>query len=165
MTLDCAATSRPISRFPVPDMASLPEDLSERILAVQDKAGFVSNVSLALALRPNKMRAFFPYHDVLMEQDSGLTKAEREMIVVAISNANGCQYCVVAHGAVLRIRARDPLIADQIAVNYRKADITPRRSVRRPSRCQPGSYLRSRAGPGAEHGLQAIPAAQSQLGV
>ncbi|MCX7171210.1 MAG: peroxidase-related enzyme [Proteobacteria bacterium] len=115
-----------ISRFPVPQLAELPDDIRTRILAVQEKSGFVPNVFLALAHRPAEFRAFFAYHDALMEKDGGLSKAEREMIVVATSNANQCQYCVVAHGAILRIRARNPLIADQVAVNYRKADITQR---------------------------------------
>ena len=97
-----------------------------RLLAVQEKSGFIPNVFLTLAFRPDEFRAFFAYHDALMEKDGGLTKAEREMIVVATSSANQCQYCVIAHGAILRIRAKNPLIADQIAVNYRKADITPR---------------------------------------
>jgi uncharacterized peroxidase-related enzyme len=119
-------TAKPISRFPVPALADMPEDIRARLLAVQEKAGFVPTVFLALAHRPDEFRAFFAYHDALMERDSGLTKAEREMIVVATSGANQCQYCVVAHGAILRIRARDPLIADQVATNYRKADITPR---------------------------------------
>jgi uncharacterized peroxidase-related enzyme len=118
--------SKPISRFPVPDLGELPDDIRERILAVQDKAGFVPNVFLVLAHRPDEFRAFFAYHDALMERDGGLTKAEREMIVVAVSAGNECQYCVIAHGAVLRIRAKDPLIADQVAVNYRKADVSPR---------------------------------------
>jgi uncharacterized peroxidase-related enzyme len=95
-------------------------------LAVQEKSGFVPNVFLTLAYRPDEFRAFFAYHDALMDKDGGLTKAEREMIVVATSSASQCQYCVIAHGAILRIRAKNPLIADQIAVNYRKADITPR---------------------------------------
>ena len=115
-----------ISRFPVPQLADIPEDIRTRILAVQEKSGFVPNVFLVLAHRPAEFRAFFAYHDALMEKDGGLTKAEREMIVVATSNANQCQYCVVAHGAILRIRAKNPLLADQVAVNYRKADITPR---------------------------------------
>ena len=119
----------PISRYPVPDIASLPEDMRTRILAVQEKAGFVPNVFLALAHRPDEFRAFFAYHDALMEKQSGLTKAEREMIVVATSAANQCQYCVIAHGAILRIRAKDPLIADQVASHYRKADITPRQKA------------------------------------
>ncbi|HYS13179.1 MAG TPA: peroxidase-related enzyme [Burkholderiaceae bacterium] len=118
-----------ISRFPVPELKSLPEDVRTRILAVQEKSGFVPNVFLALAHRPDEFRAFFAYHDALMEKDGGLTKAEREMIVVATSGANQCQYCVVAHGAILRIRARNPYVADQVAVNYRKADITPRQKV------------------------------------
>jgi uncharacterized peroxidase-related enzyme len=116
----------PLSRFPVPKLEALPEDIRARILKVQEKSGFVPNVFLALAHRPDEFRAFFAYHDALMEKESGLTKAEREMIVVAVAGANGCQYCVVAHGAILRIRAKDPLLADQIAINYREADITPR---------------------------------------
>ena len=119
----------PISRYPVPDLASLPEDLRGKILAVQEKAGFVPNVFLALAHRPDEFRAFFAYHDALMEKPSGLSKAEREMIVVATSGANECLYCVVAHGAILRIRAKNPLVADQVATNYRKADITPRQKA------------------------------------
>jgi len=115
-----------ISRYPVPDINDLPADLKEMILAVQEKAGFVPNVFLALAHRPDELRAFFAYHDALMERDSGLSKAEKEMIVVTTSNDNNCQYCVVAHGAILRIRAKNPLIADQVAINYRKADITSR---------------------------------------
>jgi uncharacterized peroxidase-related enzyme len=119
----------PISRYPVPDLASLPEDLRSRILAVQEKAGFVPNVFLALAHRPDEFRAFFAYHDALMEKPSGLSKSEREMIVVATSGANECLYCVVAHGAILRIRAKNALVADQVATNYRKADITPRQKA------------------------------------
>lgn len=114
------------SRFPVPPVDSLPEDIRSRLLTVQEKSGFVPNVFLTLAFRPDEFRAFFAYHDALMDKDGGLTKAEREMIVVATSSANQCQYCVIAHGAILRIRAKNPLIADQIASNYRKADITPR---------------------------------------
>jgi uncharacterized peroxidase-related enzyme len=121
---------KPVSRFPVPALKDLPADIRERIEAVQLKTGFVPNVFLALAHRPAEWRAFVAYHDALMEKEPGgscaLTKAEREMIVVATSGANNCQYCVVAHGAILRIRAKDPRIADQVAVNYRKADITPR---------------------------------------
>lgn len=119
----------PISRYPVPTLPELPEDIRARILAVQDKAGFVPNVFLALAHRPEEFRAFFAYHDALMEKSGNLTKAEREMIVVATSNLNQCQYCVVAHGAILRIRAKDPLIADQVAINYRKADISERQKA------------------------------------
>lgn len=118
--------SQAISRYPVPAMHELPEDVRGRILAVQEKSGFVPNVFLALARRPEEFRAFFAYHDALMEKESGLSKAEREMIVVATSGANNCHYCVVAHGAILRIRARSPLVADQVAINYRKADITAR---------------------------------------
>jgi len=116
-------------RFPVPALDEMPEDIRTRLLTVQEKSGFVPNVFLTLAYRPAEFRAFFAYHDALMEKESGLTKAEREMIVVATSSANQCQYCVIAHGAILRIRAKNPLIADQVAVNYRKADITPRQKA------------------------------------
>ena len=116
----------PVSRYPVPELASLPDDIRDKILAVQEKAGFVPNVFLTLAHRPAEFRAFFAYHDALMEKDEGLSKAEREMIVVATSGANNCLYCVVAHGAILRIRARNPRVADQLATNYRKAEITAR---------------------------------------
>lgn len=119
-------TDRPISRFPVPPLGSLPEDLRARILAVQEKSGFIPNVFLALAHRPDEFRAFFAYHDALMDKEGGLTKAEREMIVVATSAANQCEYCVIAHGAILRIRAKNPLIADQVAINWRNAEVTPR---------------------------------------
>jgi uncharacterized peroxidase-related enzyme len=119
----------PISRFPVPALSDMPEDIRERLLAVQEKSGFIPNVFLVLAHRPGEFRAFFAYHDELMDKPSNLTKAEREMIVVATSNANQCQYCVIAHGAILRIRAKNPLIADQIAINYRKADITDRQKA------------------------------------
>lgn len=119
----------PISRFPVPELKDLAEDIRAMILAVQEKAGFVPNVFLAMAHRPAELRAFFAYHDALMEKEGGLTKAEREMIVVATSGANGCLYCVVAHGAILRIRAKNPLVADQVAINHRKADITPRQTA------------------------------------
>ena len=118
-----------ISRFKVPELADLAEDVRERILAVQEKAGFVPNVFLMLAHRPAEFRAFFDYHDALMEKDVGLSKAEREMIVVATSGANDCTYCVVAHGAILRIYAKHPRVADQVAVNYRKAEITPRQKA------------------------------------
>ena len=119
----------PISRFPVPDLANMPEDIRNRILAVQEKSGFIPNVFLVLAHRPDEFRAFFAYHDALMERPGNLTKAEREMIVVATSSTNQCQYCVVAHGAILRIRAKNPLISDQVAINYRKADITERQKA------------------------------------
>jgi len=122
-------SAKPVSRYPVPELKDMPEDMRSRILAVQEKAGFVPNVFLALACRPDEWRAFFAYHDALMEKEGGLTKAEREMIVVATSGANQCQYCVVAHGAILRIRAKNPLVADQVAVNYRKADITPKQKA------------------------------------
>lgn len=115
-----------ISRFPVPALADLPEDIRSRIEAVQEKSGFIPNVFLVLAHRPDEFRAFMAYHDALMDKPGGLTKAEREMIVVATSATNQCLYCVIAHGAILRIRAKNPLIADQIATNYRKADITPK---------------------------------------
>jgi uncharacterized peroxidase-related enzyme len=116
-----------ISRFLVPSVADLPEDIRARILEVQDKAGFVPNVFLVLAHRPDEFRAFFAYHDALMLKESGLSKSEREMIVVATSGASNCMYCVVAHGAILRIYEKNPLIADQVAINHRKADLTPRR--------------------------------------
>jgi uncharacterized peroxidase-related enzyme len=119
----------PISRYPVPDLAELPEDMRDRMLAVQEKAGFVPNVFLALAHRPDEWRAFFAHHDALMEREGGLSKAEREMIVVAVSADNDCHYCVIAHGAILRIRAKNPRIADQVAINYRKADITPKQKA------------------------------------
>ena len=116
-----------ISRYPVPDLADLPEDMRTRILEVQEKAGFVPNVFLALAHRPAEWRAFMAYHDaLLLKQTGSLTKGEREMIIVATSAHNQCLYCVVAHGAILRVYEKKPLVADQVAVNYRKADITPR---------------------------------------
>jgi uncharacterized peroxidase-related enzyme len=116
----------PGSAVPVGDLDDLPDDVAERIAAVAEKSGFVPNVFVALARPPEEFRAFFAYHDAVMERDGGLTKAEREMIVVATSAANDCHYCVVAHGAILRIRAKDPLIADQVAVNHRKADLDDR---------------------------------------
>jgi len=120
----------PISRFPIPQLSELPDDIRERIEAVSEKAGFIPNVFLALAHRPDEFRAFFAYHDALMEKESpGLGKADREMIVVATSARNQCQYCVIAHGAILRIRAKNPLIADQVATNYRKADISERQKA------------------------------------
>lgn len=117
---------KPASRYAVPELGDLPDDIRSRILGIQEKLEFVPNVFLVFARRPDEFRAFVAYHDALMEGDRGLTKAEREMIVVATSALNHCQYCVVAHGAVLRIRARNPLLADQLATNYRKSDITPR---------------------------------------
>ena len=126
MTTDKTTTNKPISCFSVPDVQNLPEDMRERLQTVEQKAGFIPNVMRVLARRPAEFRAFMAYHDALMEGDSGLSKAEREMIVVATSGANHCQYCVVAHGAILRIRAKNPLIADQVATNYRQADISPR---------------------------------------
>ena len=122
-------TAPPISRYPVPDLEDLPDDIRARILAVQEKSGFVPNVFLALAHRPDEFRAFFAYHDALMEKEGGLSQAEREMIIVATSGHNQCIYCVVAHGAILRIREKKPLVADQVATNYRKADITPRQKA------------------------------------
>ena len=123
------STKLAISRFPVPALSDLPADIRGRIVAVQEKSGFIPNVFLALAHRPDEFRAFFAYHDALMDRPGNLSKAEREMIVVTTSNANQCQYCVIAHGAILRIRAKNPLIADQVAINYRKADITPRQKA------------------------------------
>lgn len=122
-------TSAAISSFPVPDLEDLPNDLRAMFESVQDRTGFIPNVFLALAHRPEELRAFMAYHDALMERDGGLTKAEREMIVVATSSANDCLYCVIAHGAILRIRAKQPLLADEVAVDYRKADITPRQKA------------------------------------
>ena len=119
----------PISRYPVPALEALADDIRARILEVQEKAGFVPNVFLTLAHRPDEFRAFFAYHDALMLKEGGLTKAEREMIVVATSGANDCLYCVVAHGAILRVYAKNPRVADQVAVNYRKADITARQKA------------------------------------
>ena len=119
-------SKQPISRYPVPTLDELPDDLKERILAVQEKAGFVPNVFLTLAHRPAECRAFFDYHDALMLREGGLSKAEKEMIVVSTSAANNCQYCVIAHGAILRVYARDPLIADQVSINFRKADLSAR---------------------------------------
>lgn len=118
-----------ISRFPVPDLSEMPSDVRERIEAVQERSGFIPNVFLALAWRPDEFRAFMAYHDALMERDSGLSKAEREMIVVATSAENRCLYCVIAHGAIVRIRAKDALLADQLAINWRKAPLTPRQAA------------------------------------
>ena len=116
-----------MNRYPHPEISNIPEDIRTKILEVQAKAGFVPNVFLALARRPAEWRAFFAYHDALMlKEDSKLTKGDREMIVTTTSAANQCLYCVVAHGALLRIYEKKPLVADQVAVNYRKADITPR---------------------------------------
>ncbi|WP_175733951.1 peroxidase-related enzyme [Burkholderia ambifaria] len=124
-----AANHASVSRFPVPALDDLPDDIRARIAAVQEKSGFIPNVFLTLAHRPDEFRAFMAYHDALMDKPGNLTKAEREMIVVATSAVNQCQYCVIAHGAILRIRAKDPLIADQVASNYRKADITVRQKA------------------------------------
>ena len=124
------STPFPISRFPGPEINALPDDIRQMILAVQEKAGFVPNVFLTLAHRPAEFRAFFAYHDALMLKETGsLTKADREMIVTATSARNGCLYCVVAHGALLRIYSKNPLVADQVAVNHLKADITPRQKA------------------------------------
>ena len=122
--------SHPISRFAIPALADLPTDIREKILAVQEKSGFVPNVFLVLSRRPDEFRAFFAYHDALMVKESGsLTKADREMIVTTTSAKNNCLYCVVAHGAILRIYAKNPLVDDQVAVNHHKADITPRQKA------------------------------------
>ena len=122
-------TTLPISRYPVPAHDQMPEDIRAKILEVQEKAGFVPNVFLTLAHRPDEFRAFFAYHDALLLRESGLSKGEKEMIIVATSGANGCLYCVVAHGAILRIYEKAPMIADQLATNYLKADITPRQKA------------------------------------
>jgi uncharacterized peroxidase-related enzyme len=119
-----------MTRYPLPDLNALPEDIRTKVLEVQEKAGFIPNVFLALARRPAEWRAFFAYHDALMlKEDGHLTKGDREMIVTATSAANNCLYCVVAHGAILRIYEKKPLVADQVAVNYLKADITPRQKA------------------------------------
>jgi uncharacterized peroxidase-related enzyme len=122
-------SNAPISRYPVPKLEALPEDIRARMLEVQEKAGFIPNVFVTLAHRPDEFRAFFAYHDAVMLRESGLTKAEREMIVVATSGANDCLYCIVAHGAILRVYAKDARVADQVAVNYRKADISDRQKA------------------------------------
>ena len=122
-------TESPISTFPVPVLEDIPEDLRSMMVGIQEKTGFIPNVFLALAHRPDELRSFMSYHDALMERDSGLSKAEREMIVVATSGANSCMYCVVAHGAILRIRAKNPLIADQLAIDPSKADVDDRQKA------------------------------------
>lgn len=122
-------SDKPISKYPVPELSDLPEDMRDTMLAVQEKAGFIPNVFLTLAHRPDEFRAFIAYHDALMLRESGLSKAEREMIVVATSGVNHCLYCVVAHGAILRIYAKNSQVADQVAVQHRKADITERQKV------------------------------------
>jgi uncharacterized peroxidase-related enzyme len=119
----------PISRYPIPKLEDLPDDIRERIAKVQEKTGFIPNVFIALAHRPEEFRAFFQYNDTLMLKESGLSKAEKEMIVVATSAANDCTYCVISHGAILRIYSKNSLIADQIAINYAKADINPRQKA------------------------------------
>jgi uncharacterized peroxidase-related enzyme len=118
--------AQPISKYPVPKLEDLPEDVRARMLEVQHKAGFIPNVFLTLAYRPDEFRAFFAYHDALMLKESGLSKAEKEMIVVATSGLNRCPYCVIAHGAILRIYAKNPQIADQVGIHHPKADVTPR---------------------------------------
>ena len=122
-------TAHPISRYPAPVLDTLPDDIRAKILEVQEKAGFVPNVFFGFAHRPDEFRAFFAYHDALLLRESGLSKGEKEMIIVATSGANGCLYCVVAHGAILRIYEKAPMVADQLAVNFRKADITPRQKA------------------------------------
>jgi len=122
-------TEKPLSRFPVPSLEELPDDVRARLEEVQGKAGFIPNVFVVLAHRPEEFRAFFAYHDALMEKEGGLTRAEREMIVVASSAVNRCPYCVIAHGALVRIYSKNPVIADQIAVNHRQADISPRQKA------------------------------------
>ena len=122
-------TEKPLSRFPVPKLEEIPADIRDQLLAVQEQTGFIPNVFLVLAHRPAELRAFMAYYQALMEKREGLTKAEREMIVVATSAANSCPYCVIAHGAILRVRAKDALLADQLAVNYRQVDLTPRQRL------------------------------------
>ncbi len=139
-----------ISRYPVPQLDSLPDDIRDRILAVQEKARFIPNVFLTLAHRPAEFRAFFAYHDAIMEREgSTLSAAEKEMIIVATSAANGCQYCVIAHGALLRVFSKEPLLADQIAINYLHAPLTDRQKAmldfagklsRHPERVNPSDY-------------------------
>jgi len=118
-----------ISRFPIPNVDELPADIKKYIYAIQEKIGFIPNVFLTLSYRPDEFRAFMAYHDAVMERKGGLTKAEKEMVIVATSNQNGCQYCVIAHGAILRVRSKDPLVADQVAINYTKADISSRQKA------------------------------------
>lgn len=122
-------TAHPISRYPVPALTDLPDDIQQKLIEVQQKAGFVPNVFLTLAHRPDEFRAFVAYHDALILRPSGLSKGEKEMVIVATSSANHCLYCVVAHGAILRIYEKNPLLADQVAVNHHKADITPRQKA------------------------------------
>jgi uncharacterized peroxidase-related enzyme len=121
--------SKSISRYPIPKLEELPEDIQQKMIQVQEKAGFIPNVFTTLAHRPDEFRAFFAYHDALMLRESGLSKAEKEMIVVATSGANRCQYCVIAHGAILRVYAKNPQIADQVAIDHRKADLTERQKA------------------------------------
>jgi len=146
-----------LSRFPVPDLDDLPTDIRERILAVQEKAGFIPHVFIVLAHRPDEFRAFFAYHDALMEKDGGLSKAEREMIVVATSAANDCQYCVVAHGALVRIYSKNSRLADQLVVNYRGAEISARQRAMLDFALAvatvPGTLEETHFAPLREHGL------------
>src|SRR5690625_1069751 len=123
------STERPISRFPVPDISTLPDDLRTRVEGLEEKMGFIPNVFKSQAFRPEQLRAFMVYHDALMDSDEGLTRSEREMIVIATSSANQCLYCVVSHSAFMRIRSKDPILADQIAINYREAPITDRQKA------------------------------------
>ena len=120
---------KPVSRYPVPDLEHLPGDIRDMVVTVQEKIGFIPNVFLAYAHRPDECRAFFAMHDALMLREGNLTKSDKEMIVVAISGGNSCLYCVVAHGAILRILSKQPLLSDQVATNYRKADITPQQNA------------------------------------
>ena len=127
--------------FEVPDLAELPDDIRSRLTKVQEKSGFLPNIFVALARRPDEFRAFFAYHDALLERQSGkLTKADKEMIIVTTSAINDCQYCVIAHGAILRIRAKDPLLADQVAVNYRKADLPEAKRAMLDFACQVATH-------------------------
>jgi uncharacterized peroxidase-related enzyme len=129
-TASQTGAAKPVSRFSIPDLADVPQDIREKILLVQEKSGFVPNVFLTLSRRPDEFRAFFAYHDALMIKETGnLTKADREMIVTATSAKNNCLYCVMAHGAILRIYAKNPQIADQVAINHHKADITDRQKA------------------------------------
>ncbi len=125
-TTNPSTTSGPISRFPVPELSELPDDMRTMIEEIQEKSGFIPNVFMALAYRPAEFRAFFAYHETLMDKTEGLSKAERELIVVATSAVNECLYCVIAHGAILRIRAKNPYVADQVAINPFKATLSER---------------------------------------
>ena len=122
-------STHPISKYPVPKLEELPDDIRNKMLEVQKKAGFIPNIFVTLAHRPDEFRAFFAYHDALMLKESGLSKTEKEMIVVATSGLSQCPYCVIAHGAILRIYAKNPQIADQVAIHHRRADLTPRQKA------------------------------------